>query len=176
MQVRKRYYIKKGEIKDIVSALTSTFGEPVARTIVPPKASVERIELDGDEELVAVNNQLALWKRRAPDAEAPEAHEWVPLLSLVLEHPGILKTVVVDMGAVRFVTNGADVMRPGVLEIDPTIEEGDVVKVVDVKNRRPLAIGKALGDAKDLEAQERGKIVANLETITDKLWEYSQSF
>ena len=41
----------------------------------------------------------------------------VPTLKLLLEQP-LLKQVTVDMGAIKFVTSGADVMRPGITDLD----------------------------------------------------------
>jgi PUA domain protein len=52
--------------------------------------------------------------------------------------------VVVDMGAVKFVAKGADIMSPGIVEADPNIREGDVVVVVEEKHNKPLAIGRSL--------------------------------
>ncbi|MFB6198634.1 MAG: PUA domain-containing protein, partial [Halobacteriaceae archaeon] len=39
--------------------------------------------------------------------------------------------VTVDAGAVSFVSDGADVMRPGILEADPSIEIGDLVVITE---------------------------------------------
>src|SRR3989344_5527458 len=55
----------------------------------------------------------------------------VPTLH-ILQNKNILRKVVVDMGAVKFLISGADVMRPGLKEIDPLIKEGEFVLVVDI--------------------------------------------
>jgi len=41
----------------------------------------------------------------------------VPTLRYLLEHE-VLPKITVDMGAVKFVVNGADIMRPGIVEIE----------------------------------------------------------
>ena len=35
--------------------------------------------------------------------------------------------VIVDMGAIKFVTNGADVMAPGIVKADPVIQKNDSI-------------------------------------------------
>ncbi|MCJ2533922.1 MAG: RNA-binding protein, partial [Candidatus Thermoplasmatota archaeon] len=52
--------------------------------------------------------------------------------------------VIVDMGAVGFVTKGADVMAPGIVDADECIQEHDYVWVCDEKHKKPLAVGIAL--------------------------------
>src|SRR3989338_10447674 len=49
-------------------------------------------------------------------------NKWLPLLKFLLQNP-ILKKVVIDMGAIKFIVNGADVMRPGIISIDAQIEK-----------------------------------------------------
>lgn len=78
--------------------------------------------------------------------------------------------VTVDMGAVPFVTNGADVMGPGIVEADPGIEEGDMVWIQDVNNRAPLAVGVSLRPAAALLAREKGKAIKMVHFVGDKLW------
>ena len=117
--------------------------------------------------LYAVNNKLALWKSK---------DGYIPVLTLLLNNQVDLKTVVVDMGAIRFVTNGADVMRPGITKIDPDIKKGNIIKIVDETHGRALAVGKALFDAKEMEQKTSGKVLANLHTIKDSVWEFEKQF
>jgi len=98
-------------------------------------------------------------------------NQWVPGLRMLLEGKVQLKKVVVDMGAVKFVCNGADIMRPGVREIDDGIAEGMLVQVIDEKNRKPLAVGKALFSSEGMKARAQGKVIKNLHYVGDKLWQ-----
>lgn len=93
-----------------------------------------------------------------------------PTLRLLLETPEILKEVVVDMGAVKYVTNGADIMRPGIVEISPGIARGDIVAVVDERNKKPLAVGEALFDAEKMSNMDSGKVIKNLHYVGDEIW------
>ena len=87
-----------------------------------------------------------------------------------------MKTVVVDKGAIRFVTNGADIMRPGITKIDPLIKKCDIVVIVDENHNRALAIGKSMFDAKQMEDTSSGKVIKNLHTIQDDVWAFEKEF
>jgi len=94
----------------------------------------------------------------------------VPHLKLLLQKPGLLKTVTVDMGAVPFIVGGADVMRPGVTAIEGGISEDQLVAVIDERHGKPLAVGNALLDSADMETATSGKVVATRHWVGDKHW------
>ena len=75
----------------------------------------------------------------------------------------------VDKGAIRFVCNGADIMRPGIVS-HGVFAKGDVVSVVEPGGKH-LAVGAALADGADLESMERGSVVKNLHYVSDRYWE-----
>ncbi|RLG46075.1 MAG: RNA-binding protein, partial [Thermoproteota archaeon] len=52
--------------------------------------------------------------------------EVVPFVGLIREVPDLLPRVVVDLGAVRYIANGADVMGPGVVSVEEGVEEGSL--------------------------------------------------
>ena len=79
--------------------------------------------------------------------------------------------VTVDMGAVKFLYNGADVMTPGILDADPGIQEGAPVWVRDEKNLKPLAVGKALMDGTRMKVESSGKAIKTLHYISDPIWQ-----
>ena len=80
-----------------------------------------------------------------------------------------LQKVVVDMGAIRFVCNGADVMAPGITEMGD-FKEGDLVVIRDVTHGKALAIGVANKSSADIEASKKGKVIRNIHFVGDKLW------
>lgn len=81
-----------------------------------------------------------------------------------------LPDVVVDMGAIPFVCNGADVMAPGIINLGE-FSMGDLVVVRDVTHGKALAIGVANKSSEDIIASKKGKVVKNLHYVGDKLWE-----
>ncbi len=78
--------------------------------------------------------------------------------------------VVVDMGAVPHIVNGADIMRPGIKEVVGRFTKDDIVVVRDEKNKKPIAIGKTLVDSETLKSMSKGKVAENIHYIDDKLW------
>ncbi len=96
----------------------------------------------------------------------------LPTLNLILQNERVYSSfpkVIVDMGAVRFVLNGADIMRPGIVSVD-TFSEEDFVLIVDVKYKKPLAIGRALFDSEKMNSLDSGKVVKNIHYLNDKIW------
>ena len=80
------------------------------------------------------------------------------------------KVVVVDMGAVRFVTKGADVMSPGIVDADESIVEDDVVIIVEETHNKPLAMGLALISGPEMVENSEGKAIKSLHYVGDAIW------
>jgi PUA-domain protein len=98
-----------------------------------------------------------------------------PTLRALLDGIVSIPKVVVDMGAVKYVTNGADIMRPGVRSVDDGITEGTVVVVVDERHGKPLAVGVSTKNSDELRAATGGKVVISRHHIGDDLWEFGKS-
>jgi malignant T-cell-amplified sequence len=79
-------------------------------------------------------------------------------------------SVVVDMGAIKFVCNGAKIMRPGITKFD-SFKKGDFVLVKDEKFSKVLAVGRALEDSVIAIQKTKGYIIENLHYIGDVFWE-----
>ncbi len=82
-------------------------------------------------------------------------------------------SVTVDMGAVKFVCNGAKVMRPGIIAFG-SFKRGDIVAVRDQSHGKTLAVGIALEDSESAKSMTKGYVVDNLHYISDKIWEASK--
>ena len=82
-----------------------------------------------------------------------------------------LPSATVDSGAVKFVCNGANVMRPGILSFEGTFATGDLIVVKEVKHGKAIAVGHALGGNEELKAMKKGASVENLHYVGDKIWE-----
>jgi PUA domain protein len=167
MKIRQRHFIKSSEIRLLKEEILKEHSIDFVNQIFPKKCRVELILTEKGDILYAINNLLKLWKSN---------EGYIPVLTLLLENKVNLKTIIVDMGAVRFVTNGADIMRPGITKIDPLIKKGELLKIVDEKNNRALAVGSAMFDAKEMEAKTSGKVIKNLHTIKDDIWQFEKQF
>ena len=82
--------------------------------------------------------------------------------------------VQVDMGAVKFMCKGANVMRPGIKKFSE-FSEGDIVCIVEESQNKFLAVGKAQVNSSELEDMKNGEILKNLHYVSDKVWEISKT-
>ena len=93
----------------------------------------------------------------------------LPFLGLprILEY---FPAVYVDMGAVKFVCNGAKVMRPGITKFDH-FTKGDIVIIKDQIHAKPLSVGIAMEDSDAAITKTKGYVIDNLHYVSDKFWE-----
>jgi len=98
--------------------------------------------------------------------------EYIPFLSEIklLER---FPNVVVDMGAVKFMCNGANVMRPGIKNYSD-FSKDDIICVVEESQHKFLAVGKALVNSSEMKEMPKGEVIKNLHYISDKYWEISK--
>ena len=79
-------------------------------------------------------------------------------------------SVRIDTGAIKFICNGAKVLRPGIMNFD-SFKNGDIVVVKEQDHGKTLAVGVALKSSEEAKAMSKGYIIDNLHYISDKLWE-----
>ena len=155
MKIRKRYHLQKKKLKKITEELGDY------SVLIPSKAKIEMLEaepypivlVDGQPQIMLVDDRP------------------FPTLKAALTMEMKSKYVVVDMGAVRFMANGADVMSPGIVDADPDLVEGDVVVVVDETHRKPLAVGISLISGSEMVENDKGKAVKTIHFIGDPIWD-----
>ncbi len=78
--------------------------------------------------------------------------------------------VTVDMGAVKFMCKGANVMRPGIKKFTE-FEKDQLVCIVEESQHKFLAIGKSMVASSELENMEKGEVIKNIHYISDRFWE-----
>jgi len=78
--------------------------------------------------------------------------------------------VTVDMGAVKFVCKGANVMRPGITKFS-NFEKGEIVCVIEESQHKFLAVGKAEMPSSQLDDTNKGEVIKNMHYISDIFWE-----
>ena len=81
-----------------------------------------------------------------------------------------LPKIVVNMGAVPHICNGADVLAPGMVGIEGAFAVDGLVVVVDERHKQPLAVMAALVDSQTARSLSRGKVARNLHFVGDALW------
>ncbi len=156
VKVRHRTRLRRKEVDAWFHRLTEDFGMAVPQDETPvDQAEVGEMRLLlRDDEAIAIILGEAI----------------TPTVRGLLAFPAQKRYVTVDMGAVPFVYNGADVMAPGIVEADPAIRPGDFVWVRDEKNHRPLAVGRAIMDGPTMAREERGKALETVHHVGDDLW------
>ena len=78
--------------------------------------------------------------------------------------------VTVDMGAIKFVCKGANVMRPGITKFSD-FESGEIVCVIEESQKKFLAVGKAKMSSKELDGTTKGEVIKNMHYVSDNFWE-----
>ena len=130
-------------------------------TMLKPKSKVEILETDHDDIILIDGIPMIMMIDNEPFPTLRGA------LSLDIQS----RYVVVDMGAVKFVIKGADIMSPGITNADPNIKEGDLVIIIDETHRKPLATGRSLISGVEMVKNNEGKAVKSIHHIGDELWD-----
>ena len=81
-----------------------------------------------------------------------------------------LPKIVVDMGAIPHIANGAQIMRPGIRQIEGQFSAEDVVVIVDEKYRKIIALGIAEADSEKMRSMTKGRVITNIHYVGDPLW------
>jgi PUA-domain protein len=159
-QKQRRYALKSKQAKQILNEVSDRLKVNV-EVLFGSKASVEVVEVVVGN-IYLVNGKPLFFK--------VEERVLPTLLfqDFVLRSPKI----VVDMGAVPYVCNGADVMAPGIVRVEGEFGKGDLVLVVDEKHGKPLALGESLYDAAGARSTKQGVVVKNVHFVSDKIWNF----
>jgi PUA domain protein len=131
----------------------------------PPKVKDLKIaELDDLGFAIIYNIGLSLYFGRRT------SEVYFPLLKdeLILPH---LSSATVDMGAVKFVCNGANIMRPGIVSFSGEFKRGDFLSIKEVSHSKAIAVGRALENKDLAQTMTKGAAIENLHYVGDKLWE-----
>ncbi len=154
MKIKKRYFLKKKKVKAIKEEL-GDYG-----SFINNKDTLEMLEAE-DYDFILVNGEPYIIMINGKPYPTLKAE-----LNIELDS----KVVVVDMGEVRFVTKGAEVMSPGIVDADESIVEDDVVIIVEETHNKPLAMGIALITGPEMVENSEGKAIKSLHYVGDAIW------
>ena len=161
-KISKRHFLKGKETRKLIAEIEDKL--KVSRNIFGKTPKVEVAESDRIKIFIFDSNPLvALYN----DVMFP---------TLIFDESlKALPKVIVDMGAVPHICNGADVMAPGIVELEGEFCKGDLTAILDERNRRVIAVGLALKGSEEIARAERGKVIRNLHYVGDKLWRLIKS-
>ncbi len=156
VKIKNRHRLKEREVKELSSNLQSQFGDDFLK-------GTESVDVGTVEEftVVLVEDSIDFMMLN---------NKVIFTLQGLLKHKPKTKYVVFDMGAVGFITKGADVMAPGIIDADLSIQKDDVVWICDEKHRKPLATGIALMSGEEMKTKKPGKAVKTLQYVGDRFW------
>jgi malignant T-cell-amplified sequence len=148
--------LSKREVHDITGQISKSWPTNSIGAIKNLQAYV----IDGNKRLLVGNNLVAI--QLTPDLIVPHLTQHD-----LLNH---FASVQVDMNAVKFVCNGANIMRPGITDFT-TFKESEIVLVKDQTHKKELAVCISLVDDVDGRKMERGVVLNNIHYIGDVYWE-----
>ena len=164
MIIKKRHPLSSKEQKELLEKVRQQY--PCIYDKMDRKKTIEVIETAKEETIYLQEGRPLLFSGGG---------RVVPCLRASQEGLEALPKVVVDMGAVPHIVNGADVMSPGIRGLAGEASVGGVVVVVEERYGKPLAIGTLLMDPKDIWDKKKGKAVKNLHHVGDELWNFTEA-
>ncbi|MFD1598727.1 RNA-binding protein [Halobellus rarus] len=157
MEVKSRHHLRADEIGELEAAIESKTG----------------VELDGDAyEMVELADEPfdVVLVDGEPDVVQYDDEAFLTVQG-ANRHEVTKGVVTVDAGAISFVSDGADVMRPGIVEADAGVSAGDLVTIAEETHGKVLAIGRALVDGEEMTG-DSGKVVESVHHVGDDLFEF----
>jgi PUA domain protein len=148
--------LSKSETSELMEKLRNVWPENLA----PKVKSIKVYEVEEGRRLLVADETVAVQVN----------DNIVPFLGGKPETLAAFPSVTVDMGAIKFVCNGAKVMRPGITNFG-SFKKGDVVVVKDETHGKVLAAGVALEESEVAKAMSKGYVIDNLHYISDKVWQ-----
>lgn len=158
MRIVSRHHLRSDGVKELKESLAETFGITIEST------NFEAVELsDFPFDIVLVDGEPVVFNVEGQPA---------PTVRGANEYPPSKHIVTVDTGAVSFVSDGADIMRPGIVDADPEITPGDLVAIREETHGKVLAIGRSREPGPDLTG-ESGKVIDSIHHVGDELYEFT---
>tara|TARA_B110000014_G_scaffold215371_1_gene168986 strand:+ start:1487 stop:1957 length:471 start_codon:yes stop_codon:yes gene_type:complete len=154
----KTNLLSKSETSDILKLISKRWSQEL------PKMKNLKSHYVDNESQILIGDTFKILKLR---------DEFIPFLTEIklLEN---FPSVTVDMGAVKFMCNGANVMRPGIKNYSE-FSENDIVCVIEESQHKYLAVGKSLVNSLEMKEMSKGEVIKNLHYISDKYWEISKT-
>lgn len=151
--------MKKQLNKSEIQKLNKEIKEKYGVELFSKKDKVEIIEKN-DVKMLAKDGKVMFFYH---------GEELIPTLKLLQEN-NFLKKITVDIGAVKFVVNGADIMKPGITKLDNGIEKGENAAIIDEKHGKIISVCKTLFSGEEIKGMDKGKVLQNLHYVGDKVW------
>jgi PUA-domain protein len=155
---RRKHFLKNKEARSLLREASERLRMDL-RQLFKERVDIEVVETESDE-IVLVNGRPIMIKTDDTIYPTLKFEEYLHLAP----------KVIVDMGAVPFVCNGANIMAPGVRRIEGTFDVASIVAVVDERHGKPIALGEILYNSEVARKIKQGILVKNLFHVGDRIW------
>lgn len=151
----KTHVISKKETERILDILHKTW----VNVPVPKIKNIKVFEIENDKDILIIDSVIGI--SIGNDLVLP----FLGKTEILEKFPSI----VVDSGSIKFICNGAKILRPGIVKFD-NFSKNDIVVVKDEKFEKYLSVGLALDDSTIAEKLQKGYVINNLHYVGDKFW------
>jgi malignant T-cell-amplified sequence len=158
------YNLSKTARSDFMQGVASTFPKLDLKELGGKSKDLKIAELDNESVAIIFDSDMKLYFGRRGESE------YFPLLKDQVILP-LLSGATVDAGAVKFVCNGAKIMRPGIVSFSGNFSQGEIISIKEATHSKAIAVGRSLQDRQSLDAAKKGPAIDNLHYVGDKLWE-----
>ena len=159
MKIKNRHRLKSKDIKIFQNELKNISGS----FFIDEKSLVETGDLEGIKIILVDGIPCFMYHENKIFFTLTGINKYSPKKNFVI----------VDMGAVKFVTSGADVMAPGIIDADESIDIDDQVWICDENHHKPLAVGIAIMTGLQMKNEKKGKAIKTIHYVGDKMWNFS---
>ncbi len=159
MLIKKRHQVSTKEMKKILERVSKI--APKLPDTIDRKKGIEVVELGSGERVYLQEKKPVLIELEG---------KLMPALTASEDVLSGIPRVVVDMGAVPYICNGADVMAPGIRSIPEGVKPGDILVVSDEKHNKSLAVGVLIMERERILNREKGNAVRNVHHVGDEIW------
>lgn len=161
MQIKSRNLLAKKDKRLLKENLAILYGEEII-SFFDITFAIEEVKTDEGNYLTKDGK---IWFFDYEEKKIPSIH-------FLRESKINLPKVVVDTGAIRFITNGADVMAPGIVYFDKRIVTGSIVAIQEEKAESLLGVGISLIDSEEFEKTRQGKVIKTIHHLKDEIWNF----
>ena len=162
-QKYRRFSLKSKESKQIIAEIAQQLKIEID-SLIDSKSNLEKVETEFGQ-LLLINGKPMFFQSNNvvfPILTAEDVFAQLP-------------KAVVDMGAVRYVCNGADIMAPGIVRYEGEFSKGEIIVVLDEKHGKPLALGESLYSSIEVNNIKNGAIIKSWHYVGDKIWNLAKT-
>ena len=158
LTIKKRHAIKKSQLASLMQKLTDTIGSDAALYNAP---MIEIAETASKFNIYIIDKKPLIM----------EQDTWAfPTLRGAVLRPFSGHRIVVDMGAVPYMINGAVVLRPGIISVTDDVVVRNPALVVYESRDTPLGYVTARYNAAGIIARADGEAVIDIDSARDGVW------